>query len=195
MSIDEEKLPMREVSFPCPSCKARLTVDRRAFAPPPAASAPTATGEPAALPPDEPMDDDLRAKALIVGTETPVLQKAAWSLGYQPLHFPTVEAARDFFVQEHPAVVFLSPSQLTQPPLEELQPILSVSPADRRKGFFILVAEQLKTFDGTAAFLYGVNLVVASRDLGAIRRIYNEAEAHHQKMYQTFRAVTERLGA
>lgn len=192
MSIDEEKLPLREVSFPCPSCKARLTVDRRTLASEGAAAAAAASS--LAAMPDEPMDDDLRTKALIVGVETPALQKAAWTLGFQPIHFPAVVAARDFFVQEHPPVVFLSPAQLTQPPLEELQPIISVSPADRRKGFFILVAENLKTFDGTTAFLYGVNLVVASRDLGAIRRLYGEAEAHHQKMYQSFWAAAERRG-
>ena len=29
LSIDETKLPMKEVSFPCPVCKTKLTVDRR----------------------------------------------------------------------------------------------------------------------------------------------------------------------
>ena len=27
--VDEAKLPMREVTFPCPACKSALTVDRR----------------------------------------------------------------------------------------------------------------------------------------------------------------------
>jgi len=29
LSLDETKLPMKEVSFPCPACKTKLTVDRR----------------------------------------------------------------------------------------------------------------------------------------------------------------------
>ena len=29
LSLDETKLPMKEVSFPCPVCKAKLLVDRR----------------------------------------------------------------------------------------------------------------------------------------------------------------------
>lgn len=188
MSVDEAKLPMREVSFPCPSCKAKVTVDRRALEPEAAPPAPPAI-EP------EPEDDGLGAKALLVGQETPALRQAARAIGFQPVHFPAVEACRDFFLQEQPRVVFLNPAQLTPPPLQDFQILTSVGVVERRKGFFILVADNLKTFDGTAAFLYGVNLVLASRDLGSIQRIYAEADAYHQRLYQSFRAVAEQRGA
>ena len=189
LSIDESKLPMKEVGFPCPSCKARLTVDRRtlggshspASPPPPAAS----TAEDASEDDDHQYGD----KALIVGADTPAMRQAAKSLSLQPIHFPTVQACRDFFLQEYPPVVFLSPSQLTPPPLEEMQPITSVSPADRRKGFFVLVADNLRTLDGNAAFLYGVNLVVANKDLGSMPRIYRDAHNYHQKLYASMVAV------
>ena len=48
LSLDETKLPMKEVSFPCPVCKTKLMVDRRnlpgADAPPQSAPAILAVG-------------------------------------------------------------------------------------------------------------------------------------------------------
>jgi hypothetical protein len=203
MSIDEAKLPMREVSFPCPACKAKITVDRRTLGPEdpaPVAAAPapavlqgTMPPSPAAAGLDE--DDELGPRALIAGVDTPALREACRTLGFQAFSFPTTEECRDFYLQEHPRLVFLNPAQLTPPPLAEFQALTLVSPADRRKGYFILVSENLKTFDGTAAFLYGVNLVLATRDLPAIRRIYAEADAYHRRMYESFQSALEAKGA
>ena len=179
VSLDETRLPLQPVTFPCPGCKAPLTVDRRTLVP--------AAPEPAPqLPEDE---DELGAKALIVGVDAPALRQAAREIGFQPVFFPTVEAARDFYLQEFPPVVFLHPGQLTRPPLADFQPITSLSATDRRRAFYILVADGLKTFDGTVAFLYDVNLVVATKDLPSLRRIYRDAEEHHQKLYGAFRAA------
>lgn len=197
ISVDEAKLPMREVSFPCPACKGRITVDRRTLAPDgaPAAPVPAAAPAPAPEPPAPMEDDELGPRALIAGVDTPALREACRVLGFQAFHFPAIEEGRDFYLQEHPRLVFLNPAQLTPPPLAEFQALTLVSPTDRRKGFFILVSENLKTFDGTAAFLYGVNLVLASRDLASIRRVYAEAEAHHRRTYESFWAAAESKGA
>ena len=186
ITFDENRLPMKEVSFPCPSCKAKVTVDRRTLGA--AAAPPTPAPEPAAAD-----DDHFGPKALIVGTDDPMVREAARLLGYQPVHFPTVEACRDFYLQEHPPVVFLNPAQVTRPPLADMQPMTSIGPADRRKGFFILLADGVKSLDGTVAFLYSVNLVVAYKDLPLIQRIYREAEEAHQKLYAGFRAVEQEV--
>jgi len=183
LSLDETKLPMKEVSFPCPVCKTKLTVDRRnleAGAPPEAH--------------DDPHHDDgggFGEKALIVGNDHPALRQAAKLIGCIPLHMPTAQQAREFFVQEYPPVVMLNPVQLTAPPLEAMQPIVALTPADRRKAFFILFAENLRTLDGNAAFLYGVNLVVAFKDLGAFQQIYREALAYHERLYAPMAAVAK----
>jgi len=190
VSLDESRLPFQPVTFPCPACKAPLTVDRRTVSPiGPAAPepAPVAAPEPPPQLPDN--EDELGAKALIVGVDALALRQAAQEIGFQPVFFPTVEAARDFFLQEYPPVVFLNPGQLTRPPLADFQPITSLSAADRRRAFYILVADGLKTFDGTVAFLYDVNLVVAAKDLPSFRRIWRDAEEHHQKLYGAFRAA------
>jgi hypothetical protein len=197
VSIDEARLPFQPVTFPCPGCKAPMTLDRRTLSPAPAAPpAPAAAPEPVPAPlpgPPEEESDDLGAKALIVGVDSAALRQAARDIGLQAVFFPTVEAGRDFFLEKYPPVVFFHPAQLTRPPLAEMQPLTGLSASDRRRGFFILVAEGLKTLDGTVAFLYDVNLVIASRDLPSIRRIYQDAAEDHRKLYGAFRAAEAAL--
>lgn len=201
--VDETKLPMREVIFPCPACKAALTVDRRsvgqatvpvpATSPPLAKPGPTALPAPSATPPEnEPgaiLEDDLAAKALIVGVDSPAARQAAEALGFQPVHFPTIEACREYYLQEYPPLVFLCPAHMARPPLDELAPMTNVGPTDRRRSFFILLADGLRTLDGNAAFFYNVDLVVATKDVGSIQQVYRDAEAHHRRMYHSFWAV------
>lgn len=184
LSIDETKLPMKEVGFPCPVCKTKLKIDRRTLGAAAAAPEPAAPQAPA---PDQ--EEDFSTKALLAGADSPAIRQAVRALGFEVTHFPTVEACRDFYLQEYPSLVLLHPTQLTPPPLAEMQPVTSLTPADRRKGFFILIADNLRTLDGNAAFLYGVNLVIASKDLGSIRQIYRDAEAFHRRLYQAMNAV------
>jgi hypothetical protein len=195
ISFDENRLPLREVTFPCPACKAPVTFDRRTIASPaaPVLEEP-ASVEPALEPAVEEnhLDDDAK-RALLVGADSPALRQAARTLGFQATHVPTAEAARDLYLQEYPPLVLLSPAQLTRPPLAEMQPLTGLAPVDRRRGFFVLVADGLKTLDGTVAFLYDVNLVVAAKDLPSIQRIWNEAQAQHKKLYQAFEAAVEAL--
>jgi len=192
LSLDETKLPMKEVSFPCPVCKTKLTVDRRNLEMGAAAAPPQPAGPEGH---DEPRDDAecFGEKTLIVGSDHPALRQAAKLIGCIPVHMPTAQQAREFFVQEFPPVVMLNPAQITAPPLESMQPIVSLTPADRRKAFFILFADNLRTLDGNAAFLYGVNLVVAFKDLGAFQQIYREALAYHERLYAPMTAVAKAL--
>lgn len=179
LSLDETKLPPdKEVAFPCPVCKTRLTVDRRTL------SAPTA-------PPDQEDDheNELGAKAVIVGKDDPALRQAAKLIGFLPVFYSEPAKAREFFMQEFPHVVFIHPPQMTAPPLETMAPIISLIPADRRKSFFVLVADNLRTLDGNAAFLYGVNLVVAKKDLAQFPDIYREAHNAHERLYASMNAV------
>src|SRR6266496_4548640 len=185
LSLDETKLPMKEVTFPCPACKTKLTVDRRKLegtAPPVAG----ATPEPAAGGEE---DEGFGAKALIVGNDSPALRQAAKLIGFMPTHIATAQQARDYYLQEFPPVVLLNPAQITAPPLESMQPIVSLTPNDRRKSFFILVSENLRTLDGNASFLYGVNLVVAQKDLGAFQQIYRDASTYHDRLYSSMNSV------
>ena len=193
LSLDETKLPMKEVTFPCPACKAKLVVDRSKLDAPAASAAPAA---PAVSPQDHHEDDEqaFGTKALIVGTDSPALRQAAKLIGCVPVFLPEAQQARDYFMQEFPPVVMLNPAQVTAPPLEAMQAIIALNPGDRRKSFFILLADNLRTLDGNAAFLYGVNLIVANKDLGNFQHIYREAIGYHDRLYSAMNAVSKTAG-
>jgi len=182
LSIDESKLPDREVTFPCPACKTKLTVDGRAYQ----AAAPESQS-----PPDDDHENEFGAKALIVGKDDPALRHAAKLVGFLPVFHAEPAKAREFYMQEFPQIVLLNPAQVTPPPLEAMGPIVSLVPADRRRSFFVLVADNLRTLDGNAAFLYGVNLVVAAKDVAQFPQIYREAWSAHERLYGSMNAVLQ----
>jgi len=185
LSLDETKLPPKEVSFPCPACKAKIAIDGRAYAaaaPPPAPVA-IDDGD------DDQHQNEFGEKALIVGADDAALRQAAKLVGFLPVFFADAKKARDFYMQEFPQMVFIHPGQMTPPPLEAMAPIISLVPADRRKSFFVLVADNLRTLDGNAAFLYGVNLVLSRKDLAQFPDIYREAHAAHERLYASMYAV------
>jgi hypothetical protein len=193
LSIDETRLPMKPVLIPCPVCETKLPVDRRNLEMAAAAAAPAAHIEPAAHAHED--DDSFGAKALIVGNDNPALRQAAKLIGFMPVVIAAPAQARDYFMQEYPPVVMLNPAQVTPPPLSDFAPIISLTPTDRRKAFFILFSENLRTLDGNAAFLYGVNLVVAPKDLGAFQQIYREAFAYHERLYAPMHAAQKAIAS
>ena len=180
LSLDESKLPPREVSFPCPACKAKITVDGRAYAAAPPAQV---EGD------DDEHENEFGEKAIIVGADDAALRQAAKLVGFLPVFFADPKKAREFYMQEFPQMVFIHPGQMTPPPLDAMGPIISLLPADRRKSFFVLVADNLRTLDGNAAFLYGVNLVLSRKDLPQFPDIYREAHAAHERLYASMNAV------
>jgi hypothetical protein len=183
LSLDETKLPPREVSFPCPACKAKIVIDGRAYATSPA-PAPAPVDDH-----DEEHENEFGEKAIIVGQDDPALRQAAKLVGFLPVVFADAKKAREFYMQEFPQIVFIHPPQMTPPPLEAMGPIISLVPGDRRKSFFVLVADSLRTLDGNAAFLYGVNLVLSRKDLPQFPDIYRDAHAAHERLYASMNAV------
>lgn len=195
LSIDETKLPMKPVLIPCPVCETKLPVDRRNLEMAAAAASAPAAAHAEGHSQVHEEDDSFGAKALIVGNDSPALRQAAKLIGFMPVVIAAPAQARDYFMQEFPPVVMLNPAQVTPPPLTEFAPIISLTPADRRKAFFILFSENLRTLDGNAAFLYGVNLVVAPKDLGAFQQIYREAYGYHERLYAPMTAAQKAMAS
>jgi uncharacterized protein YbaR (Trm112 family) len=193
LTLDETRLPMKPVLVPCPVCQTKLTVDRRNLEMAGAvASAQPAAAAPAVEPQHE-EDEGFGAKALIVGNDHPALRQAAKMIGLMPVVIASPQQAREYFMQDFPPVVILNPTQITPPPLADFGPIISLAPADRRKAFFILVSDNLRTLDGNAAFLYGVNLVVGAKDFGAFQQIYREAYGYHERLYAPLSAALKAM--
>src|SRR5207253_8313939 len=98
LSLDETKLPMKEVSFPCPVCKTKLTVDRRNLNAAPAPAAPAEISPPA--PSGEEEEEGFGAKALLVGADHPGLRQAAKLIGFVPVSFPAAQREAAYVVQD-----------------------------------------------------------------------------------------------
>lgn len=202
LSIDESKLPMKEVSFPCPLCKTKLRIDRRQLDPgstepvtaqraeTSAEAGSAGSGGPLQTPVEAPLpeysDEAGGPPALIVGSGGAELESAARALGFTPTHRATPAEGREYFVQEFPELVILVPETISAPPMDDLVPMTGVSPPDRRRGFYVLVGDSLRTLDGNAAFLYQVNLVVATKDVGALPRIVGDARKDHDRLGRHF---------
>ena len=197
LSLDETKLPMKEVSFPCPVCKTKLSVDRRNYMSGGEGGAQSEKPQTGVSEPHDAHDESegFGSKAIVVGTDNAALRQAAKLIGFMPVYYETAAEARDFYMQEFPQVVMIQPPQMTPPPLEAMQPIISLTPVDRRKSFFILFADNLRTLDGNAAFLYGVNLVVSLKDIASFPQIYREAHAYHERLYASMVSVVKAMHA
>jgi uncharacterized protein YbaR (Trm112 family) len=193
LSLDETKLPMKEVTFPCPVCKTKLAVDRRNLESAPTVGGPAPETADAGEASQQDDGEGYGTKALLVGTDHPALRQAAKVLGYGTFYAPTPQQARDYFMQEYPPVVLLNPAQLTPPPLEALAPIISLMPQDRRRSFFILFSDNLRTLDGNAAFLYGVNLIIAPKDIGSFQQIWRDAHGYHERLYAPMNSVLKAM--
>ena len=89
LSLDETKLPMKEVAFPCPVCKVKLTVDRRVLegGAAPAPSEPTAPliESSETHGPDDDHENDFGSKAMIVGNDSPAIRQAVKLIGFLPV--------------------------------------------------------------------------------------------------------------
>lgn len=189
IQLDETKLPKREVRFACPYCKTILTFE-------PQSSANEEAVPPLVAPFSAPpmMDRGLysHAPALAIGREIPEVKEALQILGFSVRYLRSFEQAREAFYQDNPQLVVMAPSQLTMPPVAELQPLTSIAMKDRRRSFFVLVAEGIRTADGNAAFLYLVNLVVAIKDMTSFPLIYRDAFQVHQKLYTHYTSFLEK---
>lgn len=195
LSIDENKLPMKEVAFPCPLCKTKVEIDRRKLDPArpetmraaPARGAATPTGE-TRLPAEAQgiIQGGGGDRALVAGVANDEIASAARSIGFDPFHLEDLAQARDYYLQEFPELILINPPNLGQPPDERVAALLSMNSVDRRRGFAVLVGDSLRTMDGNAAFLYQVNLTVATKDLGQFAKIYKEARREHDRLAAGF---------
>ena len=70
-----------------------------------------------------------------------------------------------------PELVVWVAGAITAPPLRALEPLLTLEPGERRRTFVMVVADNVKTMDGNAAFFYGVDLFVARKDLARVDRV------------------------
>ncbi len=203
ITIDASKLPKQKASFGCPGCKGKVVVDpdeiQSAVSPPepevtaPASALENGNGDVA------PVDLELPPGAtfppgIIVGGDAETI--AAIRRIVEPFEceletLPDAATVRARAHEDLPALIFFVAGKVDKPPLEVLAPITSMASSERRRTFVVLVANNLGTLDAKAAFLYLVNLTVATKDVESLPTVVYSGLDYHNRLYRPLFSAIE----
>ncbi|MCP4901179.1 MAG: hypothetical protein GY906_29770 [bacterium] len=196
VSIDASKLPKQRASFGCPGCKGKIVVDPAEFAGDDTPAESKSATPVATTHSDNggvgPLDLELPPGAtlppgVIIGADTATvaaIRKVVEPYGCELEQLPDAQSARARSQEEVPPLVFYVAGKVTLPPLESLAPITSMAPAERRRTFVVLVGDNVTSLDGRSAFLYLVNVTVATKDVEKIPTIVYSAYDYHNRLYR-----------
>ena len=217
--IDDARVPDRAFSVKCPKCQTSVKFAGKAAAAapgPPAAPAPAAA-EAAPASADESMRAEMMAqirREMAVGGEArPDAGRALVSLGdgnrsqagtaALPLtrfgfHVDTVDdvegAAR--LIEQGVYDLVLTTRASGAGGKETLyQRMNRLGPEARRRVFLVVSGDDFKTSDGTQAWVAMADMVVNTRDLGAVDGILGKTLDERNRMYQVFNDARKRFEA
>lgn len=181
--IDSATLPDRPAFFACPHCGKKVPVDKRKLmevTPP--------EPEPAHEIPTLPEGADF-SPGIVVGEDAAVvgeLRHAMASVGGELSEMGSApEAAEHIANEQIQLCVYVAKSAGTAPH-DALAPFAALAPSVRRHLYLVLVAGDVKTLDGTTAFLHGVNLVVARSDVEKFAAVLHSGIEFHNRLYDPF---------
>lgn len=196
VKFDETKLPQQVVSFSCPSCKTKVTYDNRQ-------KGRRLTVSNITLKHME--HDDLADVGRSSGKQrksasgpgacvlfkngdiAPLITAGLEEIGYEvDESFSDEKAASDYIRKESPSVVLVVIPKLDGPPSKLVKDLMIVSSEARRKIFLAVIAENVKSNDGNAAFLYGVDCLISRKDLDRFHHILYDAIKDHQHLYHHY---------
>jgi len=217
--LDSDRLPDSPAFYPCPHCKQKVVVDKRkllqqqaegAAATTAAAatksatqSAPPADTIPAAMP--LPLSADRRfgrlpvqarfPSGIIVGDDAATIEEIRVKLAAVGSEVETVDSAdsaRSLIINESPDLcIFVGAGEIT-PRHESMEPLTGLPPNIRRSIYLALVADNLKTLDGTLAFMFEVNMVLGKQDLGQFEAALYSGIDYHERLYRPYFKAVDR---
>jgi len=167
--LDPGKYPAQMLSFKCPKCKGKITLDNRKAR----EETPSSSDAPAlvSLPADllsvmPPLHEKVAFLVVQNGGLAPTLKEGLEEIGFFVKDtFTDPKEASLPIQQEVPGLVLAQFNEVPAPPFADLAPMISLPPATRRKVFFALLGKGLKTLDGNQAFLYQVNCIIDQTEL------------------------------
>jgi hypothetical protein len=205
--LDSDLLPDRPAYFPCPHCKQKVVVDKRVLLAEQAAAATPATtpvDQRGPVPLPQTTDTDRRISRLpadaqfpsgiIVGEDQAVMDQIRAkfaSVGSDVEPVDSVNSARSIILNENPDLcIFVAAGQMT-PPHEPMKPLCDLPETIRRRLYLALVADGLKTLDGTAAFMFQVNMVLGKQDLDHFEAALYSGIEYHRRLYRPYLQAVE----
>jgi predicted Zn finger-like uncharacterized protein len=209
--IDDAKLPDRPFQVRCPKCQSVAKFPGRT-----AAVAPPAEEPLPAEPPPAPAADEMRAQLMaqvrremtlggthagghhalvaitdraLAGSATVLLSR----LGYEVDAVEDAAEAGRLVEQGAHDIVVSTRTVGAQGKAETFyQRLNRLSPDARRRLFVVLVGDELKTGDGTQAWVCLADLVVHSRDVATADNIVRNTLAERSRLYQAFNEARRR---
>jgi hypothetical protein len=217
IAIDDARVPDKPFSVKCPKCQNAVKFAGRAAASA-GATAPAAPAPPAdSATPDEAMRAEMMAQVrreMAMGGEArPDAGRALVSLGdgnkqqagtaALPLtrfgfHVDTVddvEGAARLIEQGVYDLVVTTRASGAGGKETLYQRMNRLGPEARRRVFLVVCGDDLKTADGTQAWTVLADMVVNTRDLGAIDGILGKTLDERNRLYQTFNDVRKKFEA
>ena len=182
------------------------------FAPPPAAAAATEpvwspsgshrqrsphdTGSLTRITPLSPADQQLLDHsppiALVVSLglpPAPELTELLQLIGMEEVrHLTDLGAACDEALESEVGILLVRVDKAAAPPFEALAPIYKLPAEIRRKVFVALLAENVRSLDGQAAFYLRVNCVLSSQEMESFPLKLRRALLHHLRLYRFWNA-------
>jgi len=196
ISIPAAKLPKQRTSFGCPGCKGKIVVDpERVLAQDSPADPKKETSVAAVevrnggvgsidieLPPGATLPS-----GVIIGNNPSVIEKIRKVVnpyGCQLEGLPDAESVRERSQWDVPPLIFCVADKIASPPSELIGPITSMASAERRRTVVVLIAENLTTLNAGVAFLYLVDVTIASKDIERVPAVVHSALEYHNRLYQ-----------
>ncbi len=130
---------------------------------------------------------------IIVGADKQAmhgLKQALIPRGCNLEHIATSELENHLH-QGLPPLILMVTDEVSSPPFEPLQPVRQLPPVERRDTFVVLISNNLKTLDGSAAFFYEVNMILNKRDISKVPQALAVALEAHKKLYRPFLIAIE----
>jgi len=217
ITIDDARAPDRPFSVKCPKCQTVVRFPGRGAAPGAAATG----ASPAAAPPAAPAaNEEVGSEALAQlrrevsggdsgrGTPTQVLVAVPERALAGTLTLPLTRLGHTIEVLDTPeeggrlleqgayGIVITTRTAAVPGKGETLyQRVTRLNPEARRRIFLVLVGEDLKTGDGTQAFVLQADFVVNPRDANNVEGALLNAMAERNRVYQAFLEARKRAEA
>jgi len=132
---------------------------------------------------------------IIVGEDESAIgeiREALAALGSQVESVASADEAREMIVNEQPELCIYVADEVPAVPHAPMAPLTGLHPGVRRRLYLMLVADNLKTFDGNTAFLHQVNMILGKQDVSRIGAALYRGLVYHRQLYRTYLQVLER---
>lgn len=201
--VDSDRLPDGPASFACPHCRGKVVVDKRAVL------GDQTTSAAAAAPVTPPAEDSAERSSprlgrlpdnasfpsgILLGEDDSAMaeiEQAMANLGSEVERMSTAQEARELILNEHPRLCIYVAGAVSAPPHAGMAALTGLPPTARRQLYLVLVADNLKTLDGTAAFLYQVNMTLRKADLPQLGPALYRGLDYHDRLYKPYFLAVE----